>query len=264
MTDTSKEYFYGATPVITGEETSYSLWEKLQPVSEPVRIFIGHDEIEEVAYHVLTHSILKYASAPVMIMPIELDHLRTLLPRPKDPRQSNSFSFTRFLVPWLCNYEGFAIYMDSDMMLRTDIAKLWWQRDFRRSVQVVKHNYTPKSATKYLGNAQDAYPMKNWSSLMVFNCQKCKNLTPSFVNAASGLELHQFHWADKYEVGELHPDWNWLVGEYDYNPEAKIVHWTNGGPWFSGNEGVEYSGEWYNSYHSMHYARDGSEQLAKG
>lgn len=262
MTEPTLQYFYGSTPVSTEEMPDY--WDKLQPVSDSIRIFIGHDESEEVAFHTLVHSIMKRTSAPVEVMPLELSYLRPILPRPKDPHQSNSFSFSRFLVPWLCNYEGFAIYMDSDMMLRDDIAKLWYQRDNRRAVQVAKHNYTPKKSMKYLGNEQHTYPFKNWSSLMLFNNRRCKNLTPKYVNEAHGLDLHQFKWTDEYSVGNISLDWNWLVEEYDYNPNARIVHWTNGGPWFSGKESVDYSGEWYNLLRSMRYAQDASPKLDAG
>lgn len=263
MDGNSKEYFYGATPVVTGDATAYDLWNKLVPVSDPVRIFIGHDEIEEIAYHTLVHSIMRTTTAQVQITPLDLAYLRPILTRQRDPKQSNSFSFSRFLVPWLCNYEGYALYLDCDMMARADIAKLWWGRQHLKAVQVVKHDYVPKDKTKFLGMGQHAYRRKNWSSLILFNCARCKKLTPKYVNSATGLELHQFGWVDDDEVGDLPREWNWLVDEYEYNPAARLVHWTNGGPWFAGNEHVDYSTEWYGILDTMISSENPSSKLLR-
>lgn len=217
----------------------------LEPVSDPIRIFIGFDQVESVAYHTLCHSIERLATSPVSITPIKSDQLKTTFSRERDPKQSNDFSFTRWLVPWLCNYEGYAIFMDCDMLLRTDIAKLWNLKDYRYAVQCVKHEYTPRDEIKYLDNIQYKYHKKNWSSVMIFNNKKCKALTPKYVNEASGMELHQFQWIDEYQVGGLPRQWNHLVGEYDYNPNAKLVHFTVGGPYFFEYANCDYADEWF-------------------
>ena len=153
--------------------------------------------------------------------------------RTRDPKQSTDFSFTRFLVPHLMNYEGWAIFMDCDMLCQDDIADLWNQRNTKYSVMCVKHNHKPKEKTKFLGEIQTNYPKKNWSSLMIFNCGKCKNLNVNYVNNASGLDLHRFNWLENdNEIGEIKGTWNSLVKDTKNNNDASLIHWTLGGPWF--------------------------------
>jgi len=111
-------------------------------------------------------------------------------------------------------------------------------------VLVCKHDYVPKSARKFLNQVQTAYPRKNWSSLMLFNNERCRALSADYVNGATGLELHRFSWLDDALIGGLPLEWNWLVDEYPYRADAKIVHFTRGGPWFPEFKGVDYSDEW--------------------
>lgn len=211
-----------------------------------IRIFIGKDDVETVAYHTLCESIISQSSEPVSITPIYLKNFSNFFNRKRDEKQSNEFSFSRFLVPYLCNYEGFAIWMDCDIHLRTDISKLWGLRDEHKAVQVVQHDYTPVDEIKYLGNKQHKYPKKNWSSVMIFNNahHDCKRLTPEYVEVASGLKLHQFKWTKDRNVGRLPLEWNWLVGEYEKNDNAKLVHFTRGTPCFNGFEDQDYVDEW--------------------
>lgn len=209
-----------------------------------IRVFIGQDDVENIAYHVLANSIMRTASEPVSITPVSLRNLRGIYYREKDPRASNEFSISRFLVPYLCNYDGYAIFMDCDMLCRHDIADLWRLRDPKRIVQCVQHRYTPKHEYKYLGNKQYAYPRKNWSSMMLFNCSKATELTKEYVNKATPQELHRMNWAEGH-IGDLSSKWNHLVGEYDPDPEARLVHYTIGGPWFQEYKGCEFSDEWY-------------------
>ena len=153
--------------------------------------------------------------------------------RERDPKQSSDFSFTRFLVPHLMNFEGWAIFMDCDMLCQDDIANLWNQRDERYSIMCVKHEHVPKNKTKFLGEPQTSYPKKNWSSLMLMNCPKCRNLNLEFVNNASGLDLHRFNWLDgDEEIGEIKGTWNSLVEDFSNNDSDSLIHWTLGGPWF--------------------------------
>ena len=209
-----------------------------------IKLFIGVDDVEMVAYHALVQSIINKTTVPVSITPVKLSMLPEYQ-RERDPKQSNEFSFSRFFVPYLCDFEGHAIFMDLDMMLRVDLNELWKLRD-NSSVQVVKHDYTPKTQVKYLGAIQYRYPRKNWSSVMLFNCahHHCKRLTPDYVNNADGLALHRFYWTHDRNMGELPKEWNHLVGEYEENPNAKIVHWTLGGPWFNEYSEVEFGYEW--------------------
>lgn len=211
-----------------------------------IRVFIGFDPVETVAYHVLNHSILRHASEPVATAPLALQQLKGVFTRQRDPKQSTEFSFSRFLVPYLCNYEGWAVFMDCDMLVRRDIAELWALRDDRYAIQVVKHNHVPKEESKFLNQPQSKYHRKNWSSVMLMNCAKCQALTPEFVNTASGLELHQFKWIPDDElIGSLPPEWNHLVG-YDAPREAPAnIHYTIGGPYFDAYRDSEYSREWF-------------------
>jgi lipopolysaccharide biosynthesis glycosyltransferase len=210
-----------------------------------IRVFIGFDEKETVAFHVLSHSIHAHASEPVTIAPLALSQLKKVFHRDRNPLQSTDFSFSRFLVPYLCNYEGWGIFFDCDMLFRDDIAKLWKLRDDRYAVMVVKHDYVPKEETKFLGAVQTKYQKKNWSSVMLFNNAKCRALTPDYVNTATGLELHQFKWlGDDNLIGELPARWNHLVGEYDHSNEAANVHYTIGGPYFTEYGNCDYADEW--------------------
>ena len=202
---------------------------------EVLNIYIGFDEVETVAYHTLSQSIIKFASGPVRISPICSKHFKKFFNRPRDEKQSNDFSFTRFLVPYLNQYNGYAIFMDCDMMLRTDIFDVLREVDEKNAVSVVQHDYTPTETVKYLNKVQYAYPRKNWSSFVVWNCGNSKNqkLTPEFVENASGLELHRFTWLEDNDIGTLNIGWNWLVGDYINPPsDIKNVHWTIGGPYF--------------------------------
>ena len=211
-----------------------------------IRVFIGYDSRETVAYGVLAHSINRHARAPVTIAPVMLDHLQGVFRRERNPLQSTEFSFSRFLVPWMCDYQGWAIFMDCDMLMRTDVKQLWDLRDDRYAVQVVKHMHVPKEETKFLGAVQTKYEKKNWSSVMLMNCAKCRMLTPEYVNTASGLELHQFKWLGNDDlIGALPSGWNHLV-EYDpHRDDAHLLHFTIGGPWFKEYERSQYAGEWF-------------------
>lgn len=223
-----------------------------------LKIFIGYDGVESVAYHTLVQSIMEYTTEPVFITPVK----KSMLPmyvRSRNSKQSNEFSFTRFLVPYLCNYQGHALFMDCDMIFTTDVAELWKLIDTTKSVQVVKHDYTPKTQVKYLGAIQYPYPRKNWSSVMLFNCARCKKLTPQYINTAHPMDLHRLNWTKNDLIGELSPDWNHLVGEYDPNPDAKIVHWTLGGPWFNETKDAEYADEWFSMRDKMEHCEQLSE-----
>lgn len=211
-----------------------------------IRVFIGYDPREAVAFSVLSHSIHARASEPVAIAPLMLSELRETLRRPREPLQSTDFSFSRFLTPWLCDYRGWAVFMDCDMLMRDDIARLWALRDERYAVQVVKHQHVPKEQTKFLGEAQTRYQKKNWSSVMLMNCERCGALTPEYVNTASGLQLHQFHWLESEDlIGSLPPRWNHLVGYDAPRPDAALVHFTIGGPYFHEYRHCEFADEWF-------------------
>jgi lipopolysaccharide biosynthesis glycosyltransferase len=213
-----------------------------------IPIFIGYDSKVKIAYHVLAESILRNSSTPVTISPINLNNLKNIYTRKQDPLASTEFSFSRFLVPHLMNYNGWAIFMDSDMVMLSDITELWNLRNEDYAIQVCKHEYTPSSKNKFLGNNQTIYAKKNWSSLILMNCSKCKTLTPEYVNTRSGLELHQFKWLDENLIGSIPLEWNWLVGEYPYKKDVHNVHFTEGGPYFKDYKNTEYANEWFKVY----------------
>jgi lipopolysaccharide biosynthesis glycosyltransferase len=218
-------------------------------------IGIGFDERETLAYHVLCQSILSRATMPIRFIPIKLSMLGGIYDRKPDYRQSNEFSYSRFLLPYLCGYEGFSLYLDCDMLCRVDIADIYAKINILNFVSVVQHDYTPKDTTKYLGAVQYTYPRKNWSSVMFFNNALCQlRLTKYFVSNASGQDLHRFSWVADDRIGSLGKDWNHLVGEYEPNPDAKIVHFTNGLPtWYPG---CEYAEEWRAEASKVNFVKD--------
>jgi lipopolysaccharide biosynthesis glycosyltransferase len=217
-----------------------------------IRVFIGYDSAEEVAFSVLSYSIHARASRPVAVAPVKLSELAGVFARERNNLQSTEFSFSRFLVPWMAGFEGWALFMDCDMLMRDDIARLWEMRDDRFAVQVVKHRHVPKEDTKFLGQTQTKYEKKNWSSVMLMNCSKCRKLTPEYVNSASGLELHQFKWLGNDElIGEIPHRWNHLVGYDAPDRDAALVHFTVGGPWFPEYTQSEHATEWFHEKESM-------------
>jgi len=222
-----------------------------------IKVFIGYDPREAAAYNVLCHSINARASAPVSIVPLALSQLGDLMWRERNPLQSTDFSFSRFLTPHLCDFEGWAIFMDCDMLVLDDIAKLWELRDDRYAVMCVKHDHTPKEDVKFLGAVQTTYEKKNWSSVMLMNANKCKALTPQYVNEASGLDLHRFNWLDNEDlIGDIPHRWNHLV---DYDPDLPIqeisnLHYTLGGPYFADYAACGYAQNWLDEREKMLFA----------
>ena len=214
-----------------------------------INIFIGYDNKEKVAFNVLSYSILKNSTKPVAITPIYLNNIKDDFIRERNQLSSTEFSFSRFIIPHLMNYQGWALFMDCDMLMKADVSELWRLRDDKYAVQVCKHDYVPKTQTKFLGQTQTAYPKKNWSSFMLMNCKKCTQLTPDYVNKASGLELHQFKWLESDElIGELPIEWNWLANEYEYKEDVKNIHYTEGGPYFKDYKNTDYAIDWFNDY----------------
>lgn len=224
-----------------------------------IRVFIGFDPREAVAFNVLSYSILRKASRPVSITALMLSQLLHTYTRDRHPLQSTDFSFSRFLTPHLSGYEGWSVFMDCDMLVLDDIAMLWALRDERFAVQVVKHNHRPRETVKFLGEPQSAYPRKNWSSVMLFNNAKCRALTPDYVNSASGLELHQFMWlgGDDSLIGELPARWNHLVGYDAPSRDVSLAHFTLGGPYFAQYADCEYAEEWRAEREAMLFAAGG-------
>lgn len=225
-------------------------------VMDPLKVFIGYDEHEVAAFYTLADSIVRHASGPVAICPLYKPALQKarIYSRERQPNESTDFSFTRFLVPYLCNYGHWAIFLDCDMLVQGDIydlLKIAKADSQLRAVWVVKHDYVPRTKTKFLNQSQSVYPRKNWSSVMVFRNKFCTMLTPAYVNTASGAELQQFQWLKDEDIGELPKTWGWLVGEYESNPSAKLLHWTIGGPWFREYQFADQAQLWFKAHERL-------------
>ena len=216
-----------------------------------MKVFIGWDSREDIAYQVCADSLARHSSVGLEIYPIRQEVMKGkgIYWREPDPLSSTEFSFTRFLTPYLAGYEGWALFMDCDFLWRGDVAGLMDYVDPQYSVMCVQHRYKPTEKTKMDGAVQHPYPRKNWSSLMLFNCDHPdikQNLTPQTVNIATGMYLHQFKWTSDYRIGGLPIAYNYLEGWHTKKdcPNPVAVHMTRGGPWFQEWGGVEYADEW--------------------
>jgi lipopolysaccharide biosynthesis glycosyltransferase len=210
-----------------------------------IKVFIGYDPREAVVYHVCSNSLIRHSSSPVAVTPLALKNLGGYTETHKDG--SNQFIYSRFLIPHLMGYQGWALYIDGDMLLRSDITELWNMRDESKALLCVHHDYKTRTTDKYLGTKNADYPRKNWSSVVLWNCAHPANkqITPEFVMKATGAQLHRFTWLDDVLVGKLPKVWNWLPDEFGANPDAKLLHWTLGAPCFHEYATVPMSDEWH-------------------
>lgn len=220
-----------------------------------INVFIGYDDRESIAWHVLASSIYQNCSLPVSIWPVKKELFSSVMGMKDDRRASNAFSFTRFLVPFLSDYEGMSVFMDCDMLITADLAKMI-EMHYNESyaVMCVKHDYTSKVTKKYLGNIQENYPRKNWSSFVFWNNGHPSNaiLTPTYVESATPAHLHRFEWLTDGEIGALPKSYNHLVGEYDKpNHLPENIHWTLGGPYFSEYAESDYADLWFSEKERM-------------
>lgn len=213
-----------------------------------LKIFIGYDSREKIAYHVLSQSIIENSSVPVHITPINLRNLKNFYKRTKVKIHSTEFSISRFLTPYLSSYEGYSLYLDCDFIVLEDIAKLikFISKRPNKVLWCVKHKYyVPKDKIKFLREKQAPYQKKNWSSFMIFNNSKCKILTPKLVSKASGLYLHQFKWTKERHICSLPKNWNILVGEQKIPKKINAIHYTLGGPYFKKHSKCAGSKYWF-------------------
>jgi hypothetical protein len=217
-------------------------------MDKAILIVVGFDQRESVAYHVFCQSVLEKSSQPVSFIPLAENTLINYKETHTDG--SNKFIYSRFLTPYLANFSGWAIFADGDMICQSDISELWALRDATKAVQVVQHQYETKANIKYLGNKNENYPRKNWSSVILWNCghEKNKILTPQFIEKQPGSYLHRFSWLDDDDIGSLPAEWNWLAIEYPENVNAKIIHYTLGTPCFKDYSNTSMSNFWYDSY----------------
>jgi lipopolysaccharide biosynthesis glycosyltransferase len=223
-------------------------------MQKELKVFIGYDPKESEAWDVCSFSILRHSGNGVTTHPIKQSVLRELglYIREKDQGASTEFSISRFLTPFLSANSDWSIFVDCDFLFNSDIFSVLNGLDPEKALYVVKHDYVPSQSTKMDGAGQSVYPRKNWSSFMVFNNNHpdVRRLTPALVNSSSPKHLHRFEWVtNQEEIGELPLTWNFLVGEYP-KPSIKphAIHYTNGGPWFSDCQRVDFAEEWLLEY----------------
>ena len=215
-----------------------------------LNIYVGYDSKEDIAYRVCKHSILKRSGTNVKIRSLKLYELiaNKLYNRAIDPLASTEFTYSRFLVPTLNNFKGWAVFCDCDFLFFEDVEKILNNIDESKAVYCVQHDYTPKEKHKMDGQKQTIYPRKNWSSFILFNCSHSSNkrLSVDLVNSETGSFLHQFKWLKDSEIGSLDERWNWLEGwtSKHNNKKPFAVHYTRGGPWFEEWQDVEFANEW--------------------
>jgi hypothetical protein len=205
------------------------------------RIFIGYDPSQEIAYDVLCYSLEKHATEPIEIHPIDADKLPEFK-RPVDPLASTPFTYTRFLVPWLCGYDGLALFMDSDMLALGDISELFHLPMDGLALRVRKHDYRPDETIKMGDKVQTQYPRKNWSSLMLMNCPELTAWSKEAVETQSGAWLHRFEPIPDEQIGDISEEWNVLDR---MSGPTKLLHYTSGGPWLAGCENAAHADLWH-------------------
>ena len=215
-----------------------------------IPVYVGYDSREDIAYQVCKHSIVRREPGAT-VKPLKQKEMREsgLYTREIDKLASTEFTFTRFFIPYLQNYQGWAVFCDCDFLWTVPTTDLKQYCDPSKAVVVVQHDYTPAEGVKMDGQKQTVYPRKNWSSMVLWNCAHPKNkiLTPELLNKESGAFLHRFQWLDDEDIGSLPHNYNWLVGWYKEPKDGvpKILHWTEGGPWFVDNYfDCEYADLW--------------------
>lgn len=216
-----------------------------------INLYAGFDPRTEVGYHAFVSSVLHTTSVPVSITPLDQALLRSMW-KAGHRDGSNAFTYLRFLVPYLNDFRGWALFADgSDMLVRADLAELWALRDLYKAVQVVKHSYSTKHPKKYVGTLMEArnddYDRKNWSSLMLINCShfSWRDLTPDLVSELPGGVLQSLRFIRiQDQIGGLPLEWNWICDEYGENPNAKLLHWTTGIPAIPHYANAPMASEW--------------------
>jgi lipopolysaccharide biosynthesis glycosyltransferase len=214
-------------------------------------IAIGFDPREPAAYHVCCQSIIERASVPVAFIPLAPTVLGTF---DGQRNGSNAFIFSRFLVPWIQKWRGWALFIDGDMIVKDDVANLFALAEHDKAAMVVKHDYQTKHPRKYIGSPIESvnldYERKNWSSVILWNCSHFANrgLRPETVSKADTAYLHRFGWIPDEKLGELPKEWNHLIGEEEYSPTAKLSHFTLGVPGFAHYADQDPRGWWHGTY----------------
>jgi lipopolysaccharide biosynthesis glycosyltransferase len=221
---------------------------------DKIKIFMGFDRSTRIPAYVLADSIIENSSIPVEFVFLHQGTLRKVFDRPRGEYDSTEFSISRFLVPYLSNYEGWSLFIDNDMIVENDVAQLMPLMAGDYAVRCTKHNQIVESGVKFLGEKQTSYNMKNWTSVMMFNNAKCKVLTPDYINKAPGLDLHQFKWLKDIEndIGSIPLEWNYLADTNSIGQECVdkpcLIHYTEGGPFYKATSDCEYAENWLQVY----------------
>ena len=222
-----------------------------------MKIFIGYENEYPESFEVCAESIRRFNPNHEIIPLIKSELEEKGLYTREYQGESTDFAFTRFLVPFLSDYKGYTLFCDGDFMWRCDpqeIEDYAKQSNYSPSVWVVKHPpFLTTPYKKMKGKANMSYPKKYWSSLMYFNNDKCFSLTSDLVNSWSGKDLHEFAWAS--EIGDLPAEYNAMVNYYKF-PNAKAVHFTDGGPWLDIHDDMLYSTEWLKIYKNLQKAKE--------
>ena len=208
-----------------------------------MRIFIGYDSTQAIAYDVLKFSITSHCPQ-AKIFPLRLSEIRTVFnfSREHDPLQSTEFTYTRFLIPYICDYKGLALFMDSDMLCLSNIGELFSLDMTNYALRVVKHVHNPTTLVKMTGKVQTVYPRKNWSSLMLMDCSKLTSWTKESVELNKPKWLHRFESIPDEQIGDIPQEWNELD---TYGPDTKMIHYTEGGPWLPNYHNHQYGDVWF-------------------
>lgn len=214
-----------------------------------LNVVIGFDRQVRIPAYVVAESIMEHCKQPVNFTFLHRNNL-PFFTRQRSPLDSTEFSVSRFLSPYLNDYRGWTLFVDNDVLINTDINELFSLTNDKYAVMCVKHNYIPKNIIKFNNNKQTAYSYKNWSSVMLFNNKLCTALTPEYVNSAPGLDLHQFKWLDQNLIGSLPEEWNYLVGSSSID-NPKLIHYTEGGPWYKETENCKYASDWLKVYQKI-------------
>jgi hypothetical protein len=218
-------------------------------------VYVGFDSSnfgQMMAYETCRKSILRFASKPIEVRQLIKNNLIAKGDFKRIQTDgSTEFTYTRFLVPFLNNYKGWALFCDSDFLWLDDVWKLldYAKADPDKAVYCVQHNIESTHPIKMNGLVQENYPRKNWSSLLLFNCSHTSllNLYPESIAVNSPSYLHRLHWALDTEIGSLPHTYNYLVGYYDdcdYDNLPKAIHYTDGGPWHPTYECVKFGDLW--------------------
>ena len=224
----------------------------------PFRVYMGYDSHEDITFEVAKYSMEKHSTVPVEIIPLKRKEMqwRGIYRRKQDPKQTTEFTYCRFFVPYLQNYKGWAMFVDDDFLWLGDIGELLDQIDESKALICVQHDYKPTVGVKLAGKPQSAYPRKNWSSMVLYNCGHPVNaqVNLSMVNREGGAFLHRFTWIeDDSLIGHVDFEWNFLVEWYtpydqdEAQPQGrmpKAIHYTEGGPWFPDYRNTDYAKEW--------------------